>query len=158
MRNSVNPGLCAFLCVCICLILGSPAMAGGSGSSNGKTPSRARIVINNNDTTATDYLVFIRPEGSPLPATAEAVRDASVAVAAMEQNVSSSLIRNGNLTVSLFFADDVNGEIAANPGQPLTQDLFDLGEQDAITVALNGEDIEINIEGDPTFSALELAP
>ena len=156
MRNSVNPGLCAFLCVCICLILGSPAMAGGSGSSNGKTPSRARIVIDNNEDD--DFLVFIRPEGSPLPATAEAVRDASTAVAAMQQNVSSSLIRNGNLTVSLFFADDVNGEIAANPGQPLTQDLFDLGEQDAITVALNGEDIEINIEGDPTFSALELAP
>ena len=127
----------------------SPAMAGGggdgAGATNGKTPSRARFVIDNNDDE--DYFIWIRPVNTPLPPTVEALRESLIAITPNRQNRRTGRLRNGNFAISLFFQSDVNGEIDVDPAAdaPLDQDLFDLGEISSATGVLEGEDVDIII-------------
>ena len=137
--------LMMLICSATCLTVVSPALAGGGGG-NGKTPSRARFVIDNN--TAEDLLVWIRPQGTPLPATVAELNEMLIAITPNRQNRQTGLQRNGTFTITLFLAEDVADFIDAD----LDQDLFEDGTRSQITAVLNGEDIDVEINLAPADS------
>ena len=134
-----------FVCAGMCFTFHSPALAGGGGNSgsNGKVSSRARFVIDNN--TEEDLLIWIRPQGTPLPATVAELNDMLIAVTPNRQNRDTSRLRNGTFTLTLFFAEDVADFIDAD----LDQELFEDGTVSQTTAVLNGEDIDVEINEEP---------
>jgi len=134
------------VCAGMCLTFHPPVLAGGPGTanSNGKVPSRARFVLDNN--TDEDLLIWIRPEGTPLPATVSELNEMLIAITPFRQNRGTGRLRNGIFTIDVFFASDVASEIDS----VLDQGLFDAGSLDQITAVLNGFDVDVEIDDTPS--------
>lgn len=91
---------------CAVLISSSDALAGGP---SGKTSSRARVVLTNTEATAgIGIAAWVRPVGTPLPATLGAFRSKLIFLGPGETRRTSRL-KNGNYQVSIVNAADTAG-------------------------------------------------